>query len=81
METIKKFIEWTKQFPIWLRALLYALVAAIALIVSMSLSACGSTTRATIRNMADSTSTSVTITTNNPTNWQVTPDVSLSPLK
>lgn len=73
------FYSWLKTLPLWLRAIVLLLISGLALIVSMSISACGSTTRATIRNMADSTSTSVTITTNNPTNWQVTPNVSLTP--
>lgn len=76
---ISQLFTWLKTLPIWLRAIVLLLISALVLIASMSLSACGSTTRATIRNMADSTSTSVTITTNNPTNWQVTPDVSLTP--
>ena len=76
---LTSFFQWLNKFPIWVRAIVLLLISGLALIASMSLTACGSTTRATIRNMADSTSTSVTITTNNPTNWQVTPDVSLTP--
>ncbi len=56
----------------FLRALLAAIVA---LVTALTASSCGATTRAVITNRADSTTTSVTITTNNPTNWTVSPDV------
>lgn len=77
MENLKKIFEWTKKLPIWLRAIVYLMTAVLVLIASLSLSACGATTKATIRNFADSTSTTVTITTNNPTDWNVTPNVQL----
>lgn len=58
----------------FLRALLAAIVA---LVTALTASSCGATTRAVITNRADSTTTTVSITTNNPTNWTVSPDVNL----
>lgn len=54
-----------------LRAVVAALVAFATCMMSNS---CGSTTRAVISNRAEQTTTSVTITTNNPTSWTVSPD-------
>lgn len=59
----------------FIKAVLLALVGFISAVLVTS---CGSTTRALIRNHAESTSTTVTITTNNPTNWQVNPSVDTS---
>ncbi len=58
----------------FLRAILAAIVA---LVTALSASSCGSTTRAVITNRADSTQTTVSITTNNPTNWDVSPDTDI----
>lgn len=55
----------------FLRAILAAIVA---LVTALTASSCGATTRAVITNRADSTQTTVSITTNNPTNWNVSPD-------
>ncbi len=54
----------------FLRAILAAFVA---LVTALTASSCGATTRAVITNRADSTQTTVSITTNNPTNWDVSP--------
>lgn len=75
MENTQKFMLWLKTLPVWLRAIVLALVAALVLIASMSLSACG-TTRAVVRNGADGTSTEIRITTNNPTSVTASPNVS-----
>lgn len=76
METLKKLLEWLKPLPLWLRAVVLALLAALALIASMSLSACG-TTRAVVHNGATGTSTEIRITTNNPTSVTASPNVEL----
>lgn len=66
--TTKKIIkEFTKAI----------VVAVCSAIVTFFASSCGSTTKAYIRNGADGTSTTVSITTNNPTNWQVSPNTDL----
>lgn len=77
---IKIIYSWLKTLPVWLRAIVLALVSALVLIASMSLSACG-TTRATVKNGATGTTTEIRISTNNPTSVQTTPSVSLNPLK
>lgn len=79
MESMKIFLQWLKSLPLWLRAIALALIAGLALIASMSLSACGSTTRASVRNNADGTQTEVKITTSNPSTIQVSPNLSLTP--
>lgn len=79
MDTFKTLLEWLKTLPIWLRAIALALIAGLALIASISLSACGSTTRATVRNNAEGTQTEVKITTSNPSTIQVSPNVTLTP--
>lgn len=71
---VKKIWSWLKSRPLWARLVL---VVALAVIAVVSLSSCGSTTRAVIRNNADSTKTTVSITTNNPTSWDVSPDVQI----
>lgn len=80
METkLKTFFSWLKTLPMWLRPIVLALILGLVLIASMSLSACGSTTRATVRNNAEGTQTEVKITTSNPSTIQVSPNVSLTP--
>lgn len=76
METISKLFKWLQTLPIWLRAVALALIAALALIVSMTVSSCG-TTRAVVHNGASGTSTEIKITTNNPTSVTASPNVEL----
>lgn len=59
----------------FLRAILAAIVA---LVTALTTSSCGATTRAVITNRADSTQTTVSITTNNPTNWTVSPNTDVN---
>lgn len=54
------------------------LAAIVALVTALTASSCGSTTRAVITNRADSTQTTVSITTNNPTSWTVSPDTDVN---
>lgn len=42
--------------------------------VLVSFCSCGSTTKAIIKNSSTGTSTTISITTNNPTNWEVNPN-------
>lgn len=80
MEKISNFFAWLKTLPIYLRAIVLILISALVFIASMSLSACG-TTRAVVKNGADSASTEIKITTNNPTSVTASPIVSLSNTK
>lgn len=77
MENLSKLWTWLKTLPVWLRAIVLALVAALALIASMSLSACGMT-RAVVHNGAHGTSTEIKITTANPTTVTASPNVTFS---
>lgn len=73
---MKPLSEKSKQALLeFMRALLAAFVA---LVTALTASSCGSSTRAVITNRADSTQTTVSITTNNPTNWNVSPDTNVS---
>lgn len=67
-KTKKALLELLKAF----------LSALVGFVTALLTSSCGSLTRATIRNQAHNTETTVTITTNNPTNIDVSPDVNSS---
>lgn len=68
---------WFKSLPIWLRVVIGFLFAALAVFSSLGLSSCG-TTRAVVTNRAEQTTTSIRITTNNPTSVDASPDVDLT---
>lgn len=68
MEKITEFLKTIKS-P-W-KELLAAIVGAIVAISSVSVTASCGTTRAVIRTSADNTQSSISITTNNPTNVSV----------
>lgn len=70
---------WFKSLPIWLRVVIAALVAALAVFSSMSVVSCG-TTRAVVSNRAEATTTTIKISTNNPTSVETSPDVKLEVL-
>lgn len=76
METISKLFKWLQTLPIWLRAVVLALIAGLVLIASMAVTSCG-TTRAVVHNGASGTSTEIKITTNNPTSVTASPNVEL----
>ena len=79
MENLKKFFEWSKKLPFWIRAVLYALVAAVALIASLSMSACGTPkTVATVQNVNPNSSVTVTMTVSNSTTSSVETDATPS---
>lgn len=75
MENLKKLLQWLKTFPIWIRAVLLLLITAFLLL--LSLNSCGSTTKAVVSNPKDSTVTKITITTNNPSEFNINPDTDL----
>lgn len=78
-DLIEKFVFLLADSPKWIRVVSTVLLSIlIGLLVWMSFTSCGAVTRATVRNTADGTSTSVTISTNNPTSWTVSPDVKLN---
>ena len=77
----QKLYQWLKTLPLWLRAIVLVLISCLVLIASTSLSACGTMTSATIRNIQPNTNTAINITSNthNETevNTSATPSVSL----
>lgn len=76
MENFTKFLKWLKTLPLWMRAVILALLAALSFFVSMGFTSCG-TTRAVVHNGASGTSTEIKITTNNPTSVTASPSVEL----
>lgn len=70
------FWTWFKSKPIWLRAVISVLLAALAVFGSLCITSCG-LTRATVTNRADGTTTSISITTSNPTSVNASPNVDL----
>lgn len=62
-KTKKALIEFLKAIA----------MAVIGFATALLTSSCGSTTKATVRNMADSSVSTITITTNNPSNIEVSP--------
>lgn len=75
MEAFTKLLTWLKSLPVWAKSislLVIALISAVLLFTS-----CG-VTRAVVTNRAEGTTTTISITTNNPTEVNTTPDVDLS---
>lgn len=76
---LKNLISSLSDAPKWVKIVVSVLLSLLcAVSIFLSLTSCGAVTRATVRNTADGTSTSVTISTNNPTSWTVSPDVDLN---
>lgn len=75
METLLKLWTWIKTLPVWLRAIVLAIVAVLALIASMSFSACGTPkTIATVQNVNPNSTVTVTLSVSNENNSTVTTD-------
>lgn len=79
MENFTKFWSWIQTLPIWLRAIVLALIATLAFLASLSFVACGTTTRAITHNKAEGTTTTISITTSNtsPIEVNTSPNVQL----
>lgn len=80
---INKLWTWLKTLPVWLRVIVLTLVAALALIASMSFYACGTPkTIATVQNVNPNSTVTVTMSVSNSTTStptvETTPDVSIS---
>lgn len=43
----------------------------------LTLTSCGSTTKTSVKTNAEQNQVTISVTTNNPTNWDVSPDVNL----
>ena len=74
-DLITTLVDYLTKLPKWAQISCSVLLSiVIALLAFFSLSSCGSFTKATIRGVAETASTTVTITTNNPTS--ITTDAS-----
>lgn len=67
MET-GSFKDFLKSLPLWLRI---GVIVVVGIAAAFALDSCANT-KAVVRSSADNTQSSVTITTNNPTNVTVT---------
>ena len=82
METknfLQMILTWLPSAPRWVKLLL-PLLAAIAVSVYL-LTSCGSTVRATVTNRAEGVTTTVSVTTNNPSSVTVNPDTDVQLIK
>lgn len=78
MENFSKLWTWLKTLPMWLRAIVLALVAVLALIASMSFYACGTPkTVATVQNVNPNSTVTVTMSVSNSTS--TTPTIDANP--
>lgn len=79
MDTLIKIFSWLKTLPIWLRAIVLALLAGLALIASLSLSACGTPkTVATVQNVNPNSTVTVTMSVSNSTTSSTSTDTTPS---
>lgn len=78
MEKLNNFISWLKTLPVWMRAIVLVAVSAIALIASMSLSACGPVIKATMKQIFPESTTTITISNSSNTDVNTTANPNLS---
>lgn len=69
-------VTWLLSAPKWAKILIPLMVALLLIVILLS--SCGSTVKATISNKAEGVSTTVSITTSNPTSVTVTPDTEVN---
>lgn len=56
-------------------------LALVGFLTAVLTTGCGSTTKATVRHVADTATTTISITTNNPSNIEVNPSAKVDSLK
>lgn len=76
MENLNEKWKWLKSLPLPARIIVILCIAAIVVIASMSLSACGTMTSATVRNIQPDSSTTIQISNNT----HQTTDVDVNPI-
>ena len=69
---IQTILIWLRSAPVWTKILLPLLVAIISAVYLLT--SCGSTVRATVTNRAEGVTTTLSVTTNNPSSVTVNPD-------
>lgn len=75
---LTKILSRLSSGPMWIKISVSVIAGALCALGLFLCVSCGSTAKAFIRNNAEATTTTVTITTNNPSNIEVSPDVSLT---
>lgn len=79
MDNSSKFFAWLKTLPVWLRAVVLVLIAALALIFSVSFTSCGTPkTVATVQNVNPNSSVIVTMSVSNSTTSSTSTDATPS---
>lgn len=79
MDTLKKFLEWLKPFPTWIKCIILILIAGLILIVSMSFTSCGTPrTVATVQNVNPNSTVTVTLSVSNSTVTDVNTEPSIN---
>lgn len=73
---LMKVVTFLLSAPRWAKIFMPLIVALLSIVVLLS--SCGSTVKATISNKAEGVSTTVSITTSNPTSVTVTPDTEVN---
>lgn len=77
-DLINAFITYLQKLPTWARALVLSLLSiAAAILTFFSVTSCGSTTKAVVKNISDTGNSTITISTNNPSSISVEPNTSL----
>lgn len=76
---MENFISFIKSFisnlPRWIQIVISVLVSfLVAFLAFFSVVSCGSTVKATVSNRAEGVTTTLSVTTSNPTTVSVTPD-------
>lgn len=83
MEKIKFVLKWLLEHWKPISAAIAALIAALAVLFGVN--SCGSVVKASIRTPKDSTSNSITVSTNNPVsvtpNFETSPTITITPKK
>lgn len=69
---IQTILTWLSSAPVWAKISLPLLLAVLAILILLA--SCGSTVRATVTNRAEGVTTTVSVTTNNPSTVNVSPD-------
>lgn len=65
-------LTWLHSAPVWAKICIPIILTALAIV--LLLASCGSTVRATVTNRAEGVTTTVSVTTNNPSTVNVSPD-------
>lgn len=79
MENLLKLWEKIKHFPFWLRTCILILAGVLsALCVIFSCTACGTSTKVTIKNPAENSTPTVQVETNSTQDIDVNPNTNLS---